>query len=199
MRLIALDFDGVIVTREHAEKTWKDGHPLGTAPYLQTELIERVDQIADAAGAKILLTTAWQTKLSPEKIVQMLVERGLRAPVVDAVGTQSTYTGFDTRYRQTNNWLVRNKDSVESIVILDDETSKWQMLFPGSLEQPDGSLLPIRYDGGNGLVSPIPPGWLKGKVIRTSWENGLLQEHVALAIEILLDPERGGVLPKANV
>lgn len=199
LRLIALDFDGVIVTRKHAENTLKQGHPLGTAPYLQPELIALVDQIADLASAKILLTTAWQSSIRPDKLAQMLAERGLKASIVDAVGTRSTHTGFDNRYQRTNNWLVRNRDSIESVVVLDDEVSKWNMLFAGSVGEVSRGVFPARYDAGNGLVSQWPPGWLTGKVIQTSWEHGLLPEHVKLAVEILLDPERGGVLPKTNM
>jgi hypothetical protein len=199
MRLIALDFDGVIVTRPHAEEMWKAGHPLGTSVYLQPELIALVDLIAKATGAKVLLTTAWQTHIRPEKLTQMLVERGLKAEVVDAVGTRSTHAGYDSRYQQTNNWLVRNRESVESVVILDDEPSKWNMLFLGAVGQTESSIFSARYDAGNGLVAPSPPGWLKGKIIPTSWERGLLPEHVKLAVEILLDSERGGVLPRTNV
>lgn len=199
MRLIALDFDGVIVTRRHAERMLKDGHPLGTAPYLQPELIALVDQIADLAKAEILLTTAWQSSLRPEKLVEMLVERGLKSTVVDAVGTRSTHAGYDNRYQQTTNWLVRNRDSVDSVVILDDEVSKWNMLFAGSVGEVSRGVFSTRYDAGNGLVSQYPPGWLKDKVIQTSWEHGLRPEHVSLAVEILLDPGRGGVLPRRNV
>jgi hypothetical protein len=203
LRLIGLDLDGVVVTEKHAAKMYKEGHALGTAAYLQPELIALVDQIAERAKAEILLTTAWQAKLSVEKITEMLVAQGLKAKIFGGVGTAHRGSNDDTRYQATNNWLVRYPE-VQSIVLLDDEPWKWNQLKVGTPTPlpHDPSVASFQrplLDAGNGLVSWNEPGWLKHKLVLTSWEQGIQQHHVDLAVDILLDPSRGGVLPKKNV
>ena len=113
MKIIFLDIDGVLNddTTPPYPKDWPEGH-------LKEDLIARINQIVEATGAKIVMSTAWRTVLSLKEFQELLGSKGLRAEIIDCTPSRMS---FRPRWHEIKEWILDNREIyVESWVAIDD-------------------------------------------------------------------------------
>lgn len=119
MKVIFLDFDGVLNSQQHIQDVWK--HPRGSEGFdddgamLSAPLVRRVQKICTATGAAVVLSTSWRIADKFEQLVDWLRERDLSAPVIGK--TPRSCAGY--RGEEIRQWLNDNP-GVDAFVILDD-------------------------------------------------------------------------------
>lgn len=152
MKVIFLDIDGVLVTKNHlmqlndAGKRMTDaqGHHL-----FDPACVARLKRIIDTTDAKIVLSSCWKM-FGPDKFSAIWADRSCPGDIIDF--TQTTISG--DRGHEIDIWLRANVGLVESFVILDDDVSD---LFDGQMD----------------------------RVVKTTWDDGLTDDDVNKAINIL--------------
>lgn len=111
MKVVFLDFDGVLNSRE-------------TTPEfgLDETLIARLNRLLAHTGAKVVISSSWRRCHSLEYCIATLENAGFKGEVLGATpererewGSPSTPRGFEIQ-----DWLHANPE-VEAFVILDDE------------------------------------------------------------------------------
>ena len=115
MKVIFLDFDGVITT---PSSKWN----------ISIELVKRVKKICDATGAKLVISSTWQHGNSAkewlEEGVLMKSYKGwLKKFFVDYtydVTGRHAWNGSTARGAEIKAWLVKHSE-VDNYVIIDDE------------------------------------------------------------------------------
>ena len=116
MKLLALDIDGVLNSRYYksTNRTYT----------LDPERICILNEIILGTGCKILLTSTYRLHFADAIGVNMWFEAvGIRPEVVGI--TQRIY---DARGNQIKNWLKTCKETIESLVILDDDNDMGDLM-----------------------------------------------------------------------
>lgn len=170
MRLLFLDFDGVISTYE---KKWM----------LDESKIEILRRIVDETGARIVVTSSWKVGCkNVGRFRELLGKRGagkaewsdgalswLAGSIYDITDNRGGHRGG-----QVQRWLDAHNDDVESYVILDDDDdfSESQLfnfvqtdIYEGLTERE--AKLCIRILKGERVVNPIR----LNLVLTTMWRN----------------------------
>lgn len=119
MRVIFLDFDGVIVTRRGPRSTAEeDQGRLLPDP----ALVARLNDITNATGAKVVVSSTWRLGRTVEDLRALLVAADFAGQVIDV-----TPWGVDGRHvergYEIHDWLSRHPE-VESFVVLDDDSDR---------------------------------------------------------------------------
>ncbi|HTP25013.1 MAG TPA: HAD domain-containing protein [Anaeromyxobacteraceae bacterium] len=125
-KVLFLDIDGVLNSHDWYSR---DDRPDGKLGHFDPSLVCRVQEIADRAGAAVVISSAWR-QFHPLKVLeQVLCSTGLRAPIV---GQTPIIEGgeFDglVRANEIARWLELNRTEarlhgakpVQRFVILDD-------------------------------------------------------------------------------
>jgi len=124
MKIIFLDFDGVICTQasyKDAEKKHgleSDGFPPPLHLILKSR-VARVQEICDKTGAKIVISSMWRVLYKWGVLKGFLRHHGLTAEIID-----QTPSGGLSRDRglEITQWMQLHPDiSWDDIVILDDD------------------------------------------------------------------------------
>ena len=128
MRVIFLDFDGVLNSRQFMESGQfgtGEGLDFGHSQ-IDPAAVERLNKIVEATGAKIVISSSWRHIWSLGEIVKMLKKRGFR--FTDSI-IGVTPSLLSNRGSEVAEWLGRQEehariggDSVQSYAILDDST-----------------------------------------------------------------------------
>ena len=157
MKIIFLDFDGVL----NSEKFLKTNQGKGFgAAQIDPQAVVLLDQLVQATGAKIVISSSWRHIWSTWEIKQMLFKAGSK--VASKAIIDRTPMGESNRGQEIQEWLdldpereVVNPEheGVESFVILDDTDD----------------MLPDQMD----------------RFVHTSGQIGLTAENVSDAISIL--------------
>lgn len=114
MRIIFLDFDGVLVP---FAKKYQKTRPARVSP----EAVVCLNTVIQMTGAKLVITSSWRLSSTIEKLDACVKKWGV---VGDVVGKTITK---ETRGEEVADWLqctpefLRPLDPIESYVILDDE------------------------------------------------------------------------------
>ena len=161
MKIVFLDFDGVLNTRHHIEQvdldpTWVlgGGPPEQIAKMLCEQRVALLDDLLRRTGARIVYSTSWRLHWPRETLTEMLALRGLSAERSPLGVTPSLPTR--NRGGEIAAWLEESGQDVESFVILDD----------------------LEAAGAHEL--------LEGRLVLTHFEGeGLTEEHVEQAYELL--------------
>jgi hypothetical protein len=158
VKLVFLDIDGVL----NSDAWFARSPPLDWGlDHLDPEAVARVDRLASATAARIVISSAWRLVYPLDEIRAMLAAKGLRAPIVDRTPEiPAEFAEGRVRAKEIARWLGaqalrprRGHDgAVESFVILDD------------LED---------------------FGHLERYCVRTQFATGLLDEHVVRATALL--------------
>lgn len=108
MKIIFLDFDGVLVNRE----TLRGG---GFPGYGHPGCVAALNKILAATKAHIVVSSTWRSE-GLEAVRDHLRRWGVKGQVVDITGQD-----FAARGTEIHNWLEKNPD-VKDFVILDDDS-----------------------------------------------------------------------------
>lgn len=129
MNIIFLDFDGVICTAQSytdAEVTYgttENGFP-PSLHLFDTKACGRVQEICDATGAVIVLSTTWRHMHTREEIVGFLQHHGITANVIDETPTRFEWRNAGSQYRgrEIAMWMDDHPEvSYNDIVVLEDD------------------------------------------------------------------------------
>lgn len=157
MRVIFLDFDGVLNSTDYFEgmhtdlgPAWQDGED----KVLDGVAIERLNRIVERTGAKVVVSSAWRLGRTARRLQRLLAGRGFEGEVIgvtERIWLDTPDRSERERGEEIAEWLGRHP-AVELFVILDDDSDM---------------------------------GHLRHRLVRTSHDHGLLDEHVEQAVAML--------------
>lgn len=146
MKIVFLDFDGVLNTRRHIKQVDLDpawvlggGPPEQIAKMLCEQRIALLDGLLTQADARIVYSTSWRLHWPQQTLTEMLTLRGLSAEHAPVGVTPSLPTR--NRGSEIAAWLEESGQDVESFVILDD------LEAAGAHEALQGRLVLTHFEG----------------------------------------------------
>lgn len=156
MKIIFLDIDGVLnsdsILSEYIPEIDGEYYPY------QPHLVDNLNKIISATGAKIVVSSTWRLGESTEKLQYLLTHMGAKGEVIGK--TESYSNRFIVRGNEILKWIMDNQNLLgchyydfEEYVIIDDDSD-------------------MLYDQRNNFV-------------HTNGREGLTDEDVIKAIEIL--------------
>lgn len=128
MKVVFLDFDGVLNNSTHINKVVDELDDLAHrgistasltsyAKHLDPQAVLLLNQILDASGAVVVVSSAWRFAHSMGDLQRLLNLRGFTGRVIDTTpALRGTSRGTEILM-----WLDGHPDVVESFVILDDD------------------------------------------------------------------------------
>lgn len=129
MRVVFLDFDGVLNSRDFLRRQWDAGVPWG-AGHIDPGNVSRLQEIVGATGAHVVISSTWRTLVHYSVLWEWLQHHGMRAKVLGVTPTNGICRGAEIdawlrsplQGRQDNeaSWDGSVLKPVESFVILDD-------------------------------------------------------------------------------
>lgn len=161
MKVIFLDFDGVINSAEFMKARHKDRKTKNIErnaernekskfnwyiSMIGEEYVARLNQIIEATGAKVVVSSTWRILHDIDELSAFLKAKGFIGEIID----RTPRFGGSPRGEEIAYWLAGNK--VDEFVILDDDSDMCDLMH---------------------------------KLVHTSWQTGLQPEHVAKAIQML--------------
>lgn len=108
-KIIVLDIDGVL----NGTLLPMTGSNL---PDVIPELVGRLNQVVEATGARIVMSTSWRTRLTLEEWQNFFDENGIKAIVV---GVTPSFRNFRTA-REDEIEIYIHQHRIKNFVILDD-------------------------------------------------------------------------------
>lgn len=124
MRIVFLDFDGVLNSRALVERA--------PAPYaigldlLAEEAVARVERLCVESGAGIVVCSTWRLTFDRAALEALLRAKGLRTASVLDVTPMIPYKRG--RGQEIQAWLDRSRAPIDGMVILDDEPDMLHLL-----------------------------------------------------------------------
>jgi hypothetical protein len=166
MRIIFLDIDGVLNSFEkHADldvphSTWcpEVMNAFGIKLEVFPEMVERINRITDATGAKLVISSSWRVGYLAEwaDVIIHLHNVGIKGFIVGRTPWNRNDPELSTRGKEIEAWFKKHPDEkIESFVILDD-------------------------------LNQMEP--LMDYLVQTDHAKGIQDEHVNRAIEMLSKP-----------
>jgi len=117
MKLIFLDFDGVMNNRQWALDAW-DKH---NNPYLfDPKNVAALNRIIEQTGADIVISSSWRHGWDLPKLREHLEEQGVKGKVLGATPTDMSGDVW-VRGNEIDQWLKEHTDGKAMFVILDDD------------------------------------------------------------------------------
>lgn len=129
MKLIFLDFDGVLNSRK-----WMEGFHQKVREYNKPEStilvepedaldptpVELINQLVEKSGAKVIISSSWRILHGLESLNKILKNAGAKFEAIDT--TPRTYEERGIEIQQYLDYLKSKGDEVESFVIIDDDS-----------------------------------------------------------------------------
>lgn len=112
-RILFLDFDGVINSRE-----WRESGGFRSIGPFDPNLVDRVNRIVDATGADTVISSAWRIGRKLDELRDLLRDHGFAGTVIDA--TDSRRHEYPQRGDCILAWV--EKHDVDEYVVLDDSS-----------------------------------------------------------------------------
>jgi hypothetical protein len=165
LRILFLDMDGVLNSAEFFDRR---EHPSldrcsdeWWAQMVDPDAVARLNEILDATGAKVVISSSWRDHVAPDQMQRVLEVKGFRGSVIGRTPLMEEMGWENGRYGgrglEIEAWLTENRRlEIKSFVVLDDNAD---------------------MDSTSGHVMP--------RLVQTSWKHGLLDEHIQQAIELL--------------
>ena len=118
MKIIFLDFDGVMDTAYYGHILGKEGRPSNDefGAVFDPICVRNLKEIIDKTGAEIVVTSSWKSLMTYRDMLNMWEQRGLPGELIDMTSTISTCRN---RGDEIDAWLKECKDECQ-YVILDD-------------------------------------------------------------------------------
>ena len=167
--IIALDMDGVLNSHEYFKATYNERHNKEIEELypedgywlsmIDPEKVSLLNQIIEATGAVVVISSSWRITNSYSDMQRLLDQKGFIGKIIGA--TPKTYQLED------GSWSCRG-----------DEIQHWlDSVTNASIAK---ELKFVILDDNSDM------GHLKERLILTTWQQGLLKEHVDRAIAMLL-------------
>lgn len=119
MKIIFLDFDGVLNAWDEMDDNVTTNVGIFSELYLSRKLVARLNKIIEATDAVVVVSSTWRQGNTPEDLQDCLDQAGFKGLVIDK--TPKLYT---RRGLEIDKWLTTPEntaeDPVESFIILDD-------------------------------------------------------------------------------
>lgn len=161
MKIIFLDFDGVLNSLFHFQELKRQGLTQDRImDSLDPVMVERLNRIVEMTNAKIVISSTWRKLHSMDELKAFLLKYGFKFidHVIDVTPTLNKDRGYEIQW-----WMDRHQhryvagleqELITSFVILDDNSD-------------------MVYDH------------LLGRLVLTTWIDGMEEEHAQKAIKIL--------------
>lgn len=158
MKIVFLDFDGVLNSMKFAEelaaKFKEEGRPAESRHMIDPVAVERLNILLRDTGANVVISSTWRKYFDLPTLRELLVAKGFSGEVI---GVTPDLSGGPIEHRERGfeieQWIKDNAPDA-TFVILDDDS-----------------------DMGN----------LHHRFVHTSWALGLLDDHVVRAKALLLE------------
>ena len=124
MKVIFLDFDGVMNTAYYAHILGKEGRS-GNDEFwaaFDPNCVRNLKDIIDKTGAEIVVTSSWKSLMSYKGMLNMWEQRGLPGYVIDVTPSSS---GCRHRGDEIDAWLKECKEDCQYVIIDDIEESNF--------------------------------------------------------------------------
>ena len=121
MRIIFLDFDGVLVNRQSVRER------SGNHAAADARCVSALNWITDETDARIVVSSTWRWEFKNPDLRGLLRQWGVTGVMIDSTPIKP-YTG--TRGGEIQLWLTayqRDRTDVESFVILDDDSDMGEL------------------------------------------------------------------------
>ena len=124
MKVIFLDFDGVMDTAYYGHILGKEGLPYHDefGAVFDPNCVECLKEIIDKTGAEIVVTSSWKSLMTYRDMLNMWEQRGLPGYVIDLTPSSS---GCRRRGDEIDAWLKECKDECEYIILDDLDESNF--------------------------------------------------------------------------
>lgn len=133
MKIIFLDFDGVL---KNAAAASQDN-------YLDIKCVQRLQEIVDVTGAKIVFSTSWRLGVPFIKLISMLSQMGLNAEfagvtpiLMDSTQNRRGIPHAIDRWQEIEAWLNAMNGKIDSFLILEDHEDMTQFASNAIMTNP---------------------------------------------------------------
>jgi hypothetical protein len=130
------------------------------ANQIDRDAIARLNQIVAATGAKIVMSSSWRKLFDPPELHRILASHGLVAEIIGETPDGANDEALRAEHRFTDR------------IFRGHEIDYWLR------QHPEIKRFVILDDGGDMVMH-------KGRLVQTDPEDGLRDDHVARAIELL--------------
>lgn len=144
MKIIFLDIDGVVAT---ADTYWGGKVNKSDEELIDKNCIDNLNIIVKETGAKIVISSSWRYINHINDLQKLFEKCGFIGQIIDRTPIWNEYkndVGINKvndllyfwdheRGNEINMWLQRNKEKIESFIIIDDEVSDIYPIFPDRL------------------------------------------------------------------
>lgn len=123
MKLVFLDVDGVLNSGNFFSSGRRvKSHDYDPKNQLDPEAVELLNEIIEATGAKIVISSVWRYNHKPIELREILGAFGFKGQII---GSTPRSTESKARGKEIDAWLTESgysrRDPVEKFVILDDD------------------------------------------------------------------------------
>lgn len=173
MRLLFLDIDGVLNSAEYvaSDRCRERGGIIG----IDRAAVPRLNAITDRTGAGIVVSSSWRIGKTVDRMGEILAAHGVTGEVVSCTPVltrrYSDHPEDDTRV------VVAQERGHEIQAWLDEMTGP-----PAWLDVEAFAILDDSSDMAH----------LRDRLVRTTWERGLLDEHVERVVAMLGEVRHAG-------
>ena len=124
MKVIFLDFDGVMDTAYYGHILGKEGLPYHDefGAVFDPNCVGYLKEIIEKTGAEIVVTSSWKSLMSFVEMLDMWEKRGLPGVLIDMTSTTSTCRN---RGDEIDAWLKECKTECEYIILDDIDKSNF--------------------------------------------------------------------------
>ncbi len=114
MKVIFLDFDGVLNTFEHLQKVAdrSEWHVM-----IDPEKVKLLNEIVEATGAKVVFSTSWRKLHASNKLFKFLKLNGFKG---NHLGMTPDFNDNSHRGLEVAKWIRDCEVDIQSFVVLDD-------------------------------------------------------------------------------
>lgn len=120
MKLIFLDVDGVLNNRKAFKKGKQDGFPHGPCLVWDPDCINRLNNIIEKTGAKIVVSSTWRLYNDAYKVLTEVM--GIKGEFIGCTPDHIRRPHPSSRGGEINEWLTLEKLEKSPFVILDDDS-----------------------------------------------------------------------------
>jgi hypothetical protein len=120
MKIIFLDIDGVLVTRNSIKYQYIN-FPDETSIRFSKKAVKNLNKLIRLTGAKIVISSTWRLFHSLEELQKIFVKQSIKGEIISTTSIERAPVEEDIpRGQKIADWLEQNHD-VKQYVIIDDD------------------------------------------------------------------------------